>query len=68
MGELGLWLRDELGWPIDLPLPHENKAKPEVEVTEEEVKKLRAHPMVRLDQMLYDRVCELGPYPQRWEL
>lgn len=68
MDKLGLWMRDEMGWPIELPLPHVNKANPEVTVTEEEIAEIREHPFVKLDQMLYDRICELGPYPQRWEL
>lgn len=68
MGELGLWFRDELGWDIELPLPHINKAVPEVTVTEEEIEELRQLRDVKLDQMLYDRICELGPYPQEWVL
>jgi len=68
MDELGLWFRDELGWGLELPLPHKNKAKPEVTVTEEEVEKLKELPGIKLDQIFYDRVCELGPYPQKWML
>lgn len=68
MDELGLWFRDELGWHIDLPLPHENKANPEVTISEKEIEELRKHQLVQLDQILYDRICELGPYPQRWKL
>ena len=68
MGELGLWLRDELGWDIELPLPHVNKAKPEIEVSEKEIEELREIRDVKLDQMLYDQICELGPYPQEWVL
>jgi hypothetical protein len=66
--ELGLWMRDTMGWPVELPLPHVNKADSAVKVTEEEIEELKTHPMVQLDQMFYDRVCELGPYPQRWLL
>jgi hypothetical protein len=66
MDELGLWFRDGLGWDIELPLPHVNKADPEVTVTQEEIEELKQHQLIKLDQMLYDRICELGPYPKDW--
>lgn len=68
MDEVGAWLRDSLRWPVELPLPHENRtdAFSRVVVTEEEIEELKQHPQVQLDQVLYDRVCELGPHPHKW--
>jgi hypothetical protein len=66
--EIGEWMRDAMGWAIELPLPHDNKAKPDVTVSSAELDELRAHPHVQLDQLLYDRICELGPYPKEWTL
>jgi hypothetical protein len=68
MEEVGLWFRRDLCWPVELPLPHENPSGTEVEVTEEEIEELREHPQVKLDQMLYQRICELGPHPKEWRL
>jgi hypothetical protein len=66
--KVGLWMRDEMGWPVELPLPHVNKANPDAWVTEKEIEELKTHHLVQLDQMLYARICELGPYPQKWIL
>lgn len=66
MNELGLWFRDEQGWPIELPLPHTNKADPTVTTTAEERAALYDHPLVRLDLTLYKELRSRGPYPQKW--
>lgn len=68
MDDVGRFLRDELRWPVELPLPHENKSGQEVTVTDQERRELRANRQVQLDQMLYDRIVELGPYPKEWRL
>jgi hypothetical protein len=68
MDKVDHWIRNELGWEIQSPLPHVNKADPEVEVTEEEIEEIKKHPFVQLDQMLYDRISELGSAPQEWQL
>lgn len=68
MEEVGFWLKDVLHWPIRLPLPHENSSGTGVKVTEDEIVELQQHPQVKLDKLLYDRICELGSYPQEWKL
>lgn len=64
--ETGQWLRDELGWPVSLPLPRVNAAKPDTYVTDEETERLRRLPGVKLDTKFYKLICKLGPDPQRW--
>jgi hypothetical protein len=68
MDEVGLWLRNGLRWQFELPIPHENPSGGEIVVTDEEIAELKQHPQVKLDQLLYERVCELGPYPKDWRL
>jgi hypothetical protein len=67
--ELGEWMRDIMGWPVELPLPHENSSDVHgIDVTAEEIEELNDHPQVQLDQMLYQRICDLGPHPKDWLL
>jgi hypothetical protein len=68
MDELGLWMRRDLRWDVQIPLPHENKSGDQVEVTKEEIEELKEHSQVKLDQLLYDQVQELGPRPMEWRL
>jgi len=68
MDEVGLWMRRDLCWPVELPLPHENPSCGDVPVTDDEVEELREHPQVQLDKLLYDRVQELGPRPKEWRI
>jgi hypothetical protein len=68
MDKVGRWMRGALGWQFELPLPHENRSGTGIEVTEEEISALRQHPQIKLDQLLYERVQELGPYPKDWRL
>lgn len=63
------WMREDMGWPVSRPLPHENSSDVHgIEVTAEEIEELHDHPQVQLDQMLYQRICDLGPYPKDWLL
>ena len=65
-GELGLWLRDGLSWPITLPLPHENPRTRKDTITEDDMDRVREHPSVKLDQLFYDEVRQRSPYPHEW--
>lgn len=66
MNEVVCWLRDGLRWPVQPPMPHENKSREDATVTEAEVAELAQHPQVKLDQILYKRIGELSPYPCEW--
>jgi hypothetical protein len=59
------WMRND-GWPVD-SIPHENCSdRHGIKVRPEEIYELERHPQVMLDQVLYRRICDLGPYPGDW--